>query len=89
MAQYFVDVIADGKLIPDEEGMNLPDIAAARREAHRSLADLAREVIRTEHPPKLTISVRSSEGPVFEATFQWSLDSHALKRVAAWCSQSE
>jgi len=74
MAQYFVDVIADGKLIPDEEGMNLPDIAAARREAHRSLADLAREVIRTEHPPKLTISVRSSEGPVFEATFQWSLE---------------
>jgi hypothetical protein len=74
MAQYFFDVIADGKLIPDEEGMNLPNLDAARREAHRSLADLAREVIRTEHPPRLTISVRGSEGPVFEASFQWALE---------------
>jgi hypothetical protein len=74
MAQYFFDVIADGKLIPDEEGMKLPDLAAARQEAHRSLADLAREVVRTERPPKLTILERSSEGPVFEATFQWSLE---------------
>jgi hypothetical protein len=73
LAQYFFDVIADGDLIPDEEGTNLANIDAARREAHRSLADLARDVIRTEHPPKLTISVRSSEGPVFEASFEWGL----------------
>ena len=73
MARYYFDVIADGQLVPDEEGMNLPNIAAARWEVHRSLADLACDVIRTEHPPKLTISVRGSEGPVFEATFQWAL----------------
>jgi len=30
MAQYFFDIIADGKLVPDEEGMILPDFNAAR-----------------------------------------------------------
>jgi hypothetical protein len=43
MAQYFFDIIADGKLSPDEEGMILPNMDAARREASRSLADLARD----------------------------------------------
>jgi hypothetical protein len=74
MAQYFFDVIADGKLIPDEEGMNLPNIDAARLEATCSLADLARDIIRSKRPPALTISVRNSEGPVFEASFQWDLE---------------
>jgi hypothetical protein len=48
-----IHVIPDGKLIPDEDGMNLPDIAAARREPHHSLADLAREVIRKEAPTQV------------------------------------
>jgi hypothetical protein len=74
MAHYFFDVIADGALVPDEEGMILLNMDAARREASRSLADLAQEVIRTEQPPKLTISGRTSEGPVFEASFQWGLE---------------
>jgi len=30
MAQYFFDIIAYGKLVPDEEGMILPDFDAAR-----------------------------------------------------------
>ena len=71
----FFDIIAAGKLSPDEEGMILPNMDAARREASRSLADLARDVIRTEHiPTALTISVRNCEGPVFETSFQWSLE---------------
>ena len=74
MAQYFFDIIANGQLALDEEGMILPTMDAARREASRSLADLARDIIRTAHPPKLTISVRNSEGPVFEANFQWGLE---------------
>ena len=74
MARYYFDVITGRELIPDEEGMILPNMDAARREASRSLADLAREIIRTEQPPKLAISVRTSEGPVFEASFQWGLE---------------
>ena len=70
MAQYFSDIIADGKLVADEEGMILPDFDAARREASRSLAQLARAEAHSEDLPKLTISVRTSEGPVFEAGLQ-------------------
>jgi hypothetical protein len=72
MAQYFFfDIIAGGQLSLDEEGMTLPNMEAARREATRSLADLARDINRTEYPPGLTISVRNCEGPVLETAFQW------------------
>jgi hypothetical protein len=74
MARYYFDVITEREMIPDEEGMILANMDAARREASRSLADLAREIIRTEQPPKLTISVRTSVGPVFEASFEWGLE---------------
>jgi len=74
MPQYFFDILTDGELIPDEEGISLPSLNAARREASRSLADLLRDIIRTEHPPSLTISVRDSEGPVFETCFEWHLE---------------
>jgi hypothetical protein len=72
MAQYFFDIIAGGKLSLDEEGLTLPNMEAARREATRSLADLARQIDRTDYPPALTISVRNCEGPIFETAFQWS-----------------
>jgi len=39
MTRYFFNVMAAGNLIPDEEGMILPNVEAARREAFRSLAD--------------------------------------------------
>jgi hypothetical protein len=68
MAQYFFDIIAGDQLSLDEEGMTLPNMEAARREATRSLADLARD---TERPLALTISVRNCEGPVFETALQW------------------
>jgi len=53
MARYFFDVIADGELAPDEEGMNLPNLDAARREASRSLAELARDTLRSDGVPRL------------------------------------
>ena len=56
---------------PDEEGMILPNTIEAQREASRSLADLARDTIREDGSPRLAISVRTSDGPVFQATLQW------------------
>jgi len=70
MAHYFFDIITDGKLVPDEEGIVLPNIDAARRKASRALADLARASVLSERPPKMIVSVRTSEGPVFEAGLQ-------------------
>ena len=72
-ARYFFDIITDGKLVPDEEGIVLPNIDAARRKASRALADLARTSVLSERLPKITVSVRTSEGPVFETTLEWSL----------------
>ena len=33
MTRYFFDILADDEIVPDEEGMNLPDLQAAVREA--------------------------------------------------------
>jgi hypothetical protein len=73
MAQFFFDIIADGQLALDEEGMILPDIDAARREASRSLAQLARNTDRCEGFPRFAISVRTFDGPVYETVLQWGV----------------
>jgi hypothetical protein len=74
MARYFFDVSADGELAPDEEGMILPNVDAARHEASRSSADLARDTVRSAGTPRLAISVRTDDGPVCEAVFEWSVE---------------
>jgi hypothetical protein len=74
MAQYFFDIIADGRLAPDEEGTILPDIDAARRKASISLANLARNIGNAEAFPRFAISVRTCDGPVYETVLQWGLE---------------
>jgi hypothetical protein len=70
MTRYFFDVLANGEIARDEEGTILPNIDAARREASLSLADLARDTLRSEGSPSLVIEVRTSDGPVFEAALR-------------------
>jgi hypothetical protein len=41
MPRFFVDVDDNGPLMIDEEGGLLPDVQAVRREATRTLAELA------------------------------------------------
>jgi hypothetical protein len=60
--------IRDDQLIPDEEGMILPDIEAAQEEAMRTLTDLVREAMRGESAGRTAIEVRSQHGPVREAS---------------------
>ena len=40
MPHYFFHIRAEGHLIPDEEGLILPDLAGARQEAVCSIRDL-------------------------------------------------
>jgi hypothetical protein len=68
--RYFFD-IRDDQLVPDEEGMILPDIGAAQEEATRTLTDLVREAMRAESAGGMTIEVRSQHGPVLEASLTW------------------
>ena len=70
--RYFFD-IRDDQLVPDEEGMILPDIEAAQEEATRTLTDLVREAMRAESAGGMTIEVRSQHGPVLEASLTWRL----------------
>jgi hypothetical protein len=77
MTQFFFDIIADGKLAPDKEGTNLPDLDAARRKASISLANLARNMGYVEGVqgfPRFAISVRTSDGPVYETVLQLDLE---------------
>ena len=64
--RYFFD-IRDDQLVPDEEGMILPDIEAAQEEATRTLTDLVREAMRAES------AGRTQHGPVLEASLTWRL----------------
>jgi hypothetical protein len=72
MYLYYFDVVADGEVIPDEEGMSLPNIDAARREAAFSLAELARNALRSNKGSRrMAILVRTPEGPLFEESLLW------------------
>ncbi|MBR1249964.1 hypothetical protein JQ609_23935 [Bradyrhizobium sp. AUGA SZCCT0169] len=70
MIRYFFDVVTDGKVNPDEEGLLLPNTASARREASLFLVDFARDRFRfrsDQSIQQLAISVRTVDGPVCEA----------------------
>jgi len=73
MQRYFFDIRDGDKLAPDEEGMLLPSLAAVQDEAARSLADLARDMIREQSGQRLAVEVRSTTGPVVEARLQWTV----------------
>ena len=59
-----------------QAGSDIPGTTmdAARREASRSLAHLARDADRSEGFPRFAISVRTSDGPVFESVLEWNLE---------------
>ena len=65
MPRYFFDVQdADGTFL-DEVGMDLPDMAAAIREARKALADMVRDVLRDQANDALLIRIRDgADGPV-------------------------
>jgi hypothetical protein len=70
MIRYFFDVIIDGEQATDEEGILLPGIEAARREASQSLADLARDELDANRTiSRLAISVRIADVPICEVEF--------------------
>jgi hypothetical protein len=72
MIRYYFDIVIDDRVTLDDEGVLLLDIEAARREASLSLAEIARDELRsTRTISRLSIIVRTTEGPVSEAFFKW------------------
>jgi len=81
MRCYF-DVRDGDQLIPDEEGMEVPNLELAAEEARKSIGDLARYAVR-EHPRggardggyarRMAIEVRTDNGPVLQARFAFEI----------------
>jgi hypothetical protein len=62
MPNFYFDVVAGEVLLPDEEGLDLPDVAAAEREAADTVAMLAREYLHRSSMRPVVVAVRDSEG---------------------------
>jgi hypothetical protein len=73
MKRYFFDMLDQDSLILDDEGIELPNVEAAQKEAARSLADMVKEDIHNQIFSNVSVQVRDGEGPVLEAKFVWEV----------------
>ena len=70
MQRYYFDLRDDDGLTIDDEGIELPDLRAARYEASRSVVDAARDVLlRLMRPTEVAVEVRDESGPVIRMRF--------------------
>jgi hypothetical protein len=68
MPRYYFDWQDNGRSMRDEDGIDLPDIATAREEAAKGLAELARDVLRAAVRRELGITVRDEDGQAIFTT---------------------
>lgn len=69
MPRYFFDIRHDGDLYPDEEGLDLADLRAAKVEAANTLAGIARDTSHSGGDHDVAIEVRTDDGLQFHAAF--------------------
>ncbi|WP_426531535.1 DUF6894 family protein [Bradyrhizobium sp. McL0615] len=72
MPRYYFDLCDDSGLYPDDEGLELPSIDAARQEAAHSLADMLRDAVRDgtgRAVRQMSVAVRNDVGPVIRVKF--------------------
>ncbi len=64
MPRYFFDTSDGDRLIPDDEGIEMQDIEAAKAEAQRALADIAKDALPDGEQRTFVVSVRDEAGQV-------------------------
>jgi uncharacterized protein DUF6894 len=67
MKRYYFDMREGDRIARDEEGMELSSLAKVQEEAARTLADIARDLVRQYHDKnahRLSVEVRDDEGSV-------------------------
>lgn len=72
MGVYYFDLHDGDEIVPDEEGMELRDLAAVQEEAARALAGLSWDAVRNftgAQSHRMTIEVRDGLGPVMQVKF--------------------
>ena len=76
MRRYYFDLREGDAIFPDEEGLELSTIEKVQEEAARSLADMARDAVRTlgagNH--QFSIEVRDDGGPVLHLKFTFEVE---------------
>ena len=77
MVRYYFDLRdSEGLLAIDDEGLELKDVQAAQEEAALSLADAARDSLRTSDDAltQMMIEVRTDAGPLMHVNFSFHID---------------
>jgi hypothetical protein len=72
MRRYYFDMRNGEKLTLDEEGVEFPDLDAAKQEAALALADMALDV--SLNPAKISVEVRDDAGTVMRARMVFEID---------------
>lgn len=67
MPRFYFDIRDGSRLCLDEEGLELPDLQAAKVEATHSLADLANDIKPDGHDADVSVHVRYNDEVVFRA----------------------
>ncbi|MEY9161844.1 DUF6894 family protein [Bradyrhizobium japonicum] len=75
MRRYYFDIREGDEIFPDEEGLEFSTIEKVQEEAARSLADMARDAVRTpgDGGHQMSIEVRDDGGPVLQLKFTFEV----------------
>jgi hypothetical protein len=78
MPQHYFDVRDEDHLTVDKEGCELPSMVCARQEAARSLAEMARDAVRSaryegSENQRMAIEVRNEAGHVLQVIFTFEV----------------
>jgi len=61
MPRFYFDAREDDDFVPDDEGLELPDLSTAEREALETAASIAWDKLRTGAVRAVTIEVRTED----------------------------
>ena len=75
MPLFYFDVREGVRFVPDDTGVELPDLGAAEREAAESAASIGRDLLPKGVARSVTVEVRNTHGQrVLTATVTLALD---------------
>lgn len=75
MPLFFFDVREGVRFVPDERGLELPDIGAAEQEAAEAAAEIGRDLLPRGTARSVTVEVRNEDGKrVITATVALAVD---------------
>jgi uncharacterized protein DUF6894 len=72
MRRYFFDIELGNANAEDEEGLILPNLEAVQKEALRTLAEIAKELI--SFPADMSVRVRDEAGGVMRARVVFEIE---------------